>query len=85
MTWPPFLGAIVALAVAVWGAFYLLGSPLNAAETVVVVGLCAVIAYGVRAAVRRLRKAPDPAPAGPKVQPKVQPKTKPRAKPKGRH
>lgn len=74
MSWPSLLAAITALALAVWTACYLLGSPLDAAETAVVVGLCAVIAYGMRAAIRRLRKAPDPAPAAPKVRKRGHPR-----------
>lgn len=61
MSWSPFLAAIVALALAIWAACYLLGSPLDGAETVVVVGLSAVLVCGVRALLRRLRKAPAPA------------------------
>ena len=52
MSPPFFLGAVVALGLVVWAAFYMLGSPLNPAEAVVMVGLCGVIAYGVNAAVR---------------------------------
>ncbi|HSV61095.1 MAG TPA: hypothetical protein VLJ19_19565 [Variovorax sp.] len=53
MSPPYFLGAVVALGLVVWAAFYMLGSPLNPAEAVVMVGLCGVLAYGVNAAVRR--------------------------------
>ena len=61
MTWSPLLAAIVSLSLAAWAAFYLVGSPLNAAETAVVVGLCGVFAYLVRAAIRTFRKGPGDA------------------------
>jgi hypothetical protein len=48
---PLLLAAMVALGLVVWAVFYMLGSPLNPAEAVVVVGLCGAIAYGVRAAI----------------------------------
>ena len=75
MIWPPaLLAGIVALALVVWAGFYMLGTPLNPAEAVVMVGLCGVIAYGARAAVlhffmRRRNKAPaSHAPRAPKAQ-----------------
>jgi hypothetical protein len=50
------LAAILALSLAVWTFFYLgPGAPLNASETSVVVGVCAVAVLGARWVWGRLR------------------------------
>jgi amino acid transporter len=56
LSWSPFVATIVALALTAWAAFYLLGSPLNASETVIIVGLCAIFGYLVRAGIQQFQK-----------------------------
>ncbi|SFM14621.1 hypothetical protein SAMN05444747_10314 [Variovorax sp. OV329] len=53
------LAVVVVLSLVVWSACYFAGSPLNAAETVVVVGLCALLAWLAGAAWGRLHKVKD--------------------------
>jgi hypothetical protein len=56
---PVTTAAILILSLAVWTYFFLAGLPLGAPETVVVVGICAVVVISVKFAFGRLRKRPQ--------------------------
>jgi len=60
MRWSPMLAVVVALSLAVWSLCYFAGSPLDAAETVVVVGLSGLVAWVGATALGRLREAETP-------------------------
>jgi hypothetical protein len=49
------IGAIV-LTLLIWGLFYLYGLPLSGAETTLVVGICFLVALGLRKAFRLIRR-----------------------------
>ena len=53
---PATATAILILSLVAWTYFYLVGLPLGAPETVVVVGICAVAVMFVKFALGRLRK-----------------------------
>ena len=60
MRWSPMLAVVVVLSLLVWSLCYVAGSPLDAAETVVVVGLCGLVAWGAGAVLGRMRKIETP-------------------------
>jgi hypothetical protein len=46
--------AILIVSLAVWSFFYMSGTPINAAESLVVLGICAIGVYGAQDVIRRI-------------------------------